>query len=98
MENVPVEHAKDHLEELMQRAARGEDVRISDPALGTVRLTPVRISDVQSQRVTDTMEPFVPLKQNRVLGHLKDKLPEPPAGFFDPLSDEDLKDWYGDDS
>jgi antitoxin (DNA-binding transcriptional repressor) of toxin-antitoxin stability system len=38
MEDVSLSHAKDHLEELLERAAKGEDIRISDPRLGTVRL------------------------------------------------------------
>jgi antitoxin (DNA-binding transcriptional repressor) of toxin-antitoxin stability system len=41
MEDVSLAQAKDHLEELIERATKGEDVRISDPRLGTVRLQPV---------------------------------------------------------
>lgn len=41
MEDVSLTHARDHLEELIERAAKGEDIRISDPRLGTVRLLPV---------------------------------------------------------
>ena len=44
------------------------------------------------------MEPFVPLKKKRTLGHLEGKIPPPPEGFFDPMTEEELKDWYGDDS
>ena len=40
MDDVTIPHAKEHLEELIARARRGEDVRISDPKLGTVKLTP----------------------------------------------------------
>ncbi len=97
MENVPLDHAKEHLEELIARAARGEDVRITDPKLGTVKLQPVRRQpDLAAPRVTDTMEPFVPLKQPRGLGHLKGKLVVP-ARLMEPMSEEELKDWYGDD-
>ena len=42
MEDVTLAQAKEHLEELVARAARGEDVRIKDPKHGSVRLTPVR--------------------------------------------------------
>lgn len=42
MEDVSVAHAKEHLEELIARAARGEDVRIVDPKIGEVRLTAAR--------------------------------------------------------
>lgn len=98
MEDVDLRHAKEHLEELIERARRGEDVRIAVPAGGAVRLTPVKEPDVTAQRVTDTMEPFVPLKSPRKFGHLTGKVPPPPDDFFDPLSEEDLKDWYGDEA
>ena len=39
METVSVSDAKEHLEDLIARAARGEDVRIADPRHGTARLT-----------------------------------------------------------
>jgi len=45
MEDVSLTHAKDNLEELIERAARGEDIRITDAKLGTVRLTLVGIPD-----------------------------------------------------
>ena len=38
MEDVTLAHAKQHLEELIERAARGEDVRISDSKGASVRL------------------------------------------------------------
>ena len=38
MEIVTITEAKEHLEDLIERAARGEDVRISVPALGSVQL------------------------------------------------------------
>ena len=41
MEDVTLAHAKDHLEELSERASKGEDVRISDPKLGSIKLQPV---------------------------------------------------------
>lgn len=99
MEDVDLRHAKEHLEELIERARHGEDVRISDPILGSVRLLPVQGAgfDPTVPRVTDTMPPFIPLKEPRVPGRLSGKIPPPPDGFFDPLSDEELKDWYGED-
>src|SRR5947209_1082007 len=39
MEDVSLTRAKDSLEELIERAARGDDIRITDARLGTVRLT-----------------------------------------------------------
>ena len=98
MEDVTLTHAKEHLEELIERAARGEDVRISDPRLGTVKLQAVhRVSDLSAPRVTDTMEPFVPLSEPRKLGHLRGKLVVP-ARLMEPMSEEELRDWYGDDA
>lgn len=39
MEDVTLAHAKEYLEELAARAARGEDVRIADPKIGTSTLS-----------------------------------------------------------
>ncbi len=86
MENVDLIYAKDHLEELITRAARGEDVRIADPKLGTVKLTPVVDRHDAARR------------SPRKPGILKGVIPPPPDGFFDPMTEEELKDWYGDDA
>lgn len=92
MDTVTVKDAKEHLEELLERAARGEDVRISDTKHGTVRLTKVLEPEIAAQRVTDTMEPFVPSNGERPLGRLKGKM-QVPARLMEPLSDDELKDW-----
>ena len=98
MENLTVFDAKEQLEDLIARASRGEDVRISDPKAGTVKLLPVGTEpDLFARRVLDTMPPFVPLDKPRVAGRWKGRLSEPPPGFFDPLTEEELKDWYGED-
>ena len=97
MQDVDLRHAKEHLEELMERARRGEDVRITDPRIGTVRLTAVRTPDVASRRVTDTMEPFVPLAKDRELGRLAGKM-QVPARLMEPMTDDELRDWYGEDA
>ena len=89
MGDVSLAHAKDHLEELIKRAANGEDIRISDPKLGTVRLLRVRAPDLLSPRVTDTMEPFVPLAKDRVPGRLKGRFTVPER-LFEPLTEEEL--------
>lgn len=39
MEDVDLRQAKEHLEELFERARRGEDVAISDPKLGRAGFT-----------------------------------------------------------
>ena len=66
MEDVTLAHAKDHLEELSERASKGEDVRISDPKLGTIKLQPVtmgsdgpypaRVSGLWKGKATLTLE------------------------------------------
>ena len=88
MESVTLEHAKEHLDELIERARRGEDVRITDAKLGTVRL--------QSMPVT-TRPAFVPLDADRVPYQLAGKMTVP-ARLMEPMSEEELKDWYGDDT
>ena len=97
MEDVTVAHAKEHLEDLIERAARGEEVRISDPKAGTVRLAPLRAPGVLAPCVTDTMDPFVPLAHKRVAGRLKGKY-QVPARLMEPMSEEELTDWYGKDA
>lgn len=85
MEDVNLQHAKEHLEELIARAARGEDVRIAQPGVATVKLI-----------VVETAAADKP-KPERRPGRWKDRLPNLPDDFFDPLPEEELKHWYGDD-
>ena len=85
MESVTLAEAKEHLEELIVRAAQGEDVRIFDPKVGAFQLTPIPASNAATGA-------------QRIPGRWKDRLPEPPSSFFDPLPEEELKDWYGDDA
>ena len=79
MEDVDLRHAKEHLEDLIERARRGEDVRIADPGRGTVRLVavPTGVGDAS---------PFPP----RIFGQWKhlDEIPE--ERMFAPLTDEEL--------
>jgi antitoxin (DNA-binding transcriptional repressor) of toxin-antitoxin stability system len=81
MDDIPVTIAKDRLEDLISRAARGEDILITAPNGDTVRLS----------RVAQ------PGRRTRILGHLAGKIPLPPDDFFAPLSDEELADWHGAD-
>ncbi len=99
MEDVDLRHAKEHLEELIERARRGEDVRIADPKGGAVRLTPVQgpEADLTAPRITDTMPTFVPLQKPRVPGRLAGKM-KVPARLMDSMTEDELKDWYGDDA
>lgn len=80
MEDVSIPHAKEHLEDLIVRATHGEDVVISDPKLGTVRL----------QKIAEPQAPRSP----RVPGHLAGKMTVP-DGLFDPLPEDELKRWTG---
>ncbi len=100
MEDVSIDHARDDLDELLERAARGEEVRIRDPRLGIVKLQPVPPDAEQRlvRRVTDSMPPFVPLDKPRVPGRLAGiHLPLPDEFFFEPMTEDDLKLWYGED-
>lgn len=81
MEDVSVAHAKEHLEELVARAARGEDVSIVDPKVGKVRLTPAGNGATH-------------LRKARRLGLLEGKMTVP-SRLLEPMSEEDLADWYG---
>ena len=99
MEDVSLTDAKEHLEELVARARKGEYVEIADDKLGKVRLIPVEwtVHPQSPSRLTDYMPPFVPLAQDRPIGRLEGILPKIPDEFFEPMSDEELKDWYGGD-
>ena len=92
MENVDLNYAKEHLAELIESAKRGEDVHILDTDGGAVRLQPVRQPDLAAPRITDTMEPIVPLAEDRKLGHLRGKMTVP-ARLMEPMSAEELRDW-----
>jgi antitoxin (DNA-binding transcriptional repressor) of toxin-antitoxin stability system len=96
MLDVTLDHAKEHLEDLIERARRGEDVRIAT-ADGAVRLQPLpaeKAALIKSERVTDTITSFAPLGKPRVPGSWKHRLPPPPDDFFDPLAGEELELWY----
>ncbi len=83
METVDLKYAKEHLEELLDRAAKGEDVFVSGPDIGTVRFIPV--------------SPPVALKPKRVIGQWKDKF-EVPARLFEPLSEDEQRWLSGEES
>jgi antitoxin (DNA-binding transcriptional repressor) of toxin-antitoxin stability system len=81
MEDVSVAHAKEHLEELVVRAARGEEVSIVDPKVGKVKLT------FAGHGATLGRKP-------RRLGLLEGKM-KAPARLLEPMTEEELADWYG---
>ena len=77
MDDVSLAHAKDHLEELIQRASRGEDIRISDPRLGTVKLMAVAAPGEAKPR------------PERRPGRWKGRF-SVPERLFEPLTEEEL--------
>jgi antitoxin (DNA-binding transcriptional repressor) of toxin-antitoxin stability system len=81
MENVPLDRAKQVLEELVDRARHGEDVRITTADGSEFRLQPI-----EGDRISDAR----PAK--RKAGRLKGKF-EVPEKLFDPLPDDELKRW-----
>jgi len=81
MEDVSVAHAKERLEELVARAARGEDVSIVDPKVGKVKLTLVGNGATR-------------LRKPRRLGLLEGKM-KVPARLLEPMTREELAEWYG---
>lgn len=87
MENIPLSEAKNRLDELIERAARGEDVRIADPKHGTVRLQPVA-------QPPDAIEPPFP---PRIAGQWKGRF-KVPERLFEPLTEEELSWLSGEQS
>jgi prevent-host-death family protein len=85
MDDVTIREAKEKLEELIERAARGEDVRIVDPEHGAVRLVPADHSDTRPARV--------------VFGQWKGRMAEiPPERLLAPLTAEELAWLSGENS
>ena len=83
METVDVKYAKEHLEELLDRAAKGEDVNIEVPSVGMFTLAP---------------RPRSPKRRPPpILGQWKGKLTVPER-LFEPLSDDELRWLSGEDS
>jgi antitoxin (DNA-binding transcriptional repressor) of toxin-antitoxin stability system len=78
MEDVSLTHAKDHLEELIERASKGEDIRISDPQLGTVKLLPVQPVAPKEKR-----------RPERRPGRWKGRFTVPER-LFEPLTDDEV--------
>ena len=75
METFDIKYAKEHLEELLDRAAKGEDVSIEAPQLGTFALSP--------------RSPMRKSRTRPILGQWKDRLIVP-ARLFEPLSEDEL--------
>ena len=73
MENIALSEAKERLEELIERAARGEDVCISDPKHGSVRLTPTVGRPPYPTRVSGLMKGKVHISDEQLLAPLTDE-------------------------
>ncbi len=78
MDQYDIAYARDHLLELIERAARGEEVSIKDPARGTFKLM---------HASQPSAEPSFPDKP--ILGQWKGRL-KVPDRLLEPLSDEEL--------
>jgi hypothetical protein len=75
MDTFTLAEAKDNLEDLLTRAARGEDVRIADPKFGTLKVS------AESVKLGDLPK--------RVPNLWKDKYIIPER-LMEPLSDDEL--------
>jgi hypothetical protein len=82
MDTIPTARAERELPDLIHRATVGETIVIEAPSGECVRLEPVP----HSTRAADRSE--------RKPGRLKGKLTVP-ARLMEPMSEEDLADWYG---
>ena len=87
MESVSVVEAKEHLEDLMRRAALGEDVVIGDAATGTVRLLPVGAPKTETEHQKPPREP----------GRWRGKFVVPER-LFEPISEDELSWLSGEQS
>jgi antitoxin (DNA-binding transcriptional repressor) of toxin-antitoxin stability system len=87
MDSFTIPEAKEKLEDLIARAARGEDVRIVDPVRGEVRLMAL---------VGDGIPATTLPTEDRVPGRWAGRI-QVPARLMEPMSEEELRDWYGDD-
>jgi antitoxin (DNA-binding transcriptional repressor) of toxin-antitoxin stability system len=83
MDTVTLAYAKEHLEELVARAAAGEDVRISAPGNTNFELKPVS----------------GPSRKKVVIGALKGKMQDiPPDRLLAPLTEDELRMLSGEES
>ena len=80
MERFDVAYAREHLPELLERAARSEDVSIVDPQHGRFELRPAALST--DERANFAGPPILGQWAGRVVV---------PARLFEPLTDEELE-------
>lgn len=84
MDTVTLAHAKEHLEDLISRAQRGDDVRIVDARGGAIRLVPA--------------EGCEPAPQNIIFGQWKHLREIPMERLLAPLSEDELAWLSGENS
>lgn len=82
MDPVDIKYAKKHLAELIERAANGEDVIIVQPDGITAKLSAV--------------EARGKLRPERRPGRWKGRLAIPDDALLAPMTEQELRDWYGD--
>jgi prevent-host-death family protein len=81
MTTVTIHQAKTNLSKLIAKVEAGEEVVIMRGKIPVARLAPV-----------------TPTKPKRKFGMLKGKIPPlPDAFFFDPLPEDELRLWEGED-
>jgi antitoxin (DNA-binding transcriptional repressor) of toxin-antitoxin stability system len=81
VDTIPITRAERELPDLIHRATAGETIIIESPSGERVRLEP--LSPLENQPA-----------QGRKPGRLKGKM-EVPARLMEPMSDDELEDWYG---
>ncbi|HEY7550139.1 MAG TPA: hypothetical protein VH913_11560 [Hyphomicrobiaceae bacterium] len=84
MDTIPTTRAERELPDLIHRAAAGETIIIEAPSGERVRLEPV------SRASKDLPHNLAPRKPGRLKGKLT-----VPARLMEPMSEEELQDWYG---
>ena len=85
MDTYDIAYASQHLAELPERAARGEDVSISDPSLGTMRLVPAPRANT--------------LPSGVILGQWKGRMAEiSEERLLAPLTEDELASLSGEES
>lgn len=82
MQDVSLAYAKEHLEVLVARAAAGDVVRIATSDNQTISLS----LDPQAAAAGE--------RKSRRLGLLEGKMIVP-ARLMEPMSEEELAEWYG---
>ena len=83
MDTIPTTKAERELPDLIHRAAAGETIIIEAPSGERVRLEPLAKAPLHPQE-----------RAHRKPGRLKGKI-EVPARLMEPMSEDELEDWYG---